>query len=141
MKYSLKTLKNKKYFQETQILFPKCIEHQIFFWHSAATIGTFWVLLNYPILNFKKTVCPKNISMWHWLSHCSLFVQTSIWSFFDRKTPCYWQNLIFYNHFYCTINRKWLGMHIPKLLLIVRKYPLKVTSTTFLFREIEHLAV
>ena len=26
----------------------------------------YWGLsLNYPILNFKKTVCPKNVSMWH----------------------------------------------------------------------------
>ena len=29
MKYSLQILKN-KYFQETQISFPKCIEYQIF---------------------------------------------------------------------------------------------------------------
>ena len=30
MKYSLCILKNKKYFQKTQISFPKNIEHQIF---------------------------------------------------------------------------------------------------------------
>ena len=26
----------------------------------------FWVSLNYPILNFKKTVCSKNVWMRHW---------------------------------------------------------------------------
>ena len=36
------------------------------FGHSGTTIGGFWVSLNYPILNFKKTVCPKNIWMWHY---------------------------------------------------------------------------
>ena len=34
--------------------------------HSTATIGGFWVSLNYPILTFKKTVCPKNVWMRHW---------------------------------------------------------------------------
>ena len=36
------------------------------FWHSVATIGVFWASLNYSILNFKKTVCPKNVWMRHW---------------------------------------------------------------------------
>ena len=36
------------------------------FWHSVATIGVFWTSLNYSILNFKKTVCPKNVWMRHW---------------------------------------------------------------------------
>ena len=32
------------------------------FGHLALTIGGFAVSLNYPILNFKKTVCPKKPS-------------------------------------------------------------------------------
>ena len=36
------------------------------FGHSATIIGSFWVSLNYPILNFKKTVCPKKVWMRHW---------------------------------------------------------------------------
>ena len=34
--------------------------------NTATTIGGFWVSLNYPALNFKKTVCPKNVWIWHW---------------------------------------------------------------------------
>ena len=33
---------------------------------SATTIGDFWVSQNYPIINFKKTVCPKTV----WMRHC-----------------------------------------------------------------------
>ena len=49
-----------------QISFLKCIKHQWtlnnnIFGHSATTIGGVWVSLNYPILNFKKTVCPKSV--------------------------------------------------------------------------------
>ena len=35
------------------------------FEHSPTTIGGFGVSLEYPILNFKKTVCPKNVWMQH----------------------------------------------------------------------------
>ena len=31
-------------------------------------LGGFWVSLNYPILNFKKMVYPKNIWMRHWIN-------------------------------------------------------------------------
>ena len=48
-----------KTFQETQTSFPKCIEHQIIL--ETTTIGGFWVSLNYPILNFKKTVMSKKL--------------------------------------------------------------------------------
>ena len=34
--------------------------------HSATTIGSFWVSLNYPILNLKKMVYPLNV----WMQHC-----------------------------------------------------------------------
>ena len=38
--------------------------------------------------------------------------------------------------------RKLLGMHIfIKIYLITKKHPVKVTSTIFLFREVEQLAV
>ena len=61
----IRNTEKQKSFQEAQISFPKCIEHQIFLGFSATTIGGFWVSLNYPILNFKKTVCPKNVWMQH----------------------------------------------------------------------------
>ena len=57
-----KYLKKKTFFQETQISFPKCIEHKIFFDIQLQLLGL-RVSLNYPILNFKKTVCPKNVWM------------------------------------------------------------------------------
>ena len=41
MKYSLQILKNKKYFQETQITFPKCIERQIFLDTQLQPLGVF----------------------------------------------------------------------------------------------------
>ena len=43
--------------------FPKCIKYQTL---SYNYWGGFWVSINYPILNFKKTVGPKNVWMWHW---------------------------------------------------------------------------
>ena len=38
------------------------------FEYTAKTTGGFWVSLNYPILNFKKKVCLKNV----WMQHCHL---------------------------------------------------------------------
>ena len=35
-------------------------------WTLATVIGGFWVSLIYLILNFKKTVCPKNVCVQHW---------------------------------------------------------------------------
>ena len=66
-KYSLLILKNKNFFQETQISFPRCIKTLNIFGPSGTTIEGFWVSLNYPILNFKKSVFPKNFRM----RHCS----------------------------------------------------------------------
>ena len=36
------------------------------FGHSVTTIGVYWASLNYPILNFKKMVSPKNVWIRHW---------------------------------------------------------------------------
>ena len=66
MKYSLHILKNKNLSKRPNIL-PQMHWTSNIFGHSATTIGVFWVSLNYPVLNFKKTVCPKNVWMWHWL--------------------------------------------------------------------------
>ena len=44
---------------------PNVLKSNIF-GPSATTIRGFWVSLIYPILNFKKMVCPKNVWMWHW---------------------------------------------------------------------------
>ena len=59
--------KKQKSFQETHISFIKCVEHQIFLDTQLQLLGVFWISLNYPILNFKKRVCPKNVWIRHWL--------------------------------------------------------------------------
>ena len=52
-------LKKQKNFQEAQISFLKCIEHQILLDIQQQLLRILGVSLNYPILKFKKTVCPK----------------------------------------------------------------------------------
>ena len=59
-------LKTKIFSRDSNIL-PQMHWISNIFGHSATTIGGFWVSLNYPIVNFKKTVCPKNV----WVRHCS----------------------------------------------------------------------
>ena len=53
------------------------------FGHSATTIGSFWVSLNYQILNFKKTVCPQkhlNLALtWIWLIFTNLWDHSNCW--------------------------------------------------------------
>ena len=58
-------LKTKIFSRDANIL-PQMHWTSNIFGHSAITIGSFWVSLNYPILNFKKTVYPKNVWMRHW---------------------------------------------------------------------------
>ena len=58
-------LKTKTFARDTNI-FPQMHWISNIFGHSAAATGGFWVSLNYPILNFKKTVCPKNLLTWLW---------------------------------------------------------------------------
>ena len=60
-----KYLKTKTCSRDTNIL-PQVHWTPNNFRNSATTIGGFWVSLNYPLLNFKKLVCPKNI----WMQHC-----------------------------------------------------------------------
>ena len=59
-------LKKQKNFQEAQISFLKCIEHQILLDIQQQLLRILGVSLNYPILQFKKTVCPKH----GWMRHC-----------------------------------------------------------------------
>ena len=71
-------------------------------------------------------------------AYCSKFNLNS----FDRKTQYYLPNLIGYNYFLLYNKRKLLGMHIfLKIASIAEKSPVKMTSTTFLFGEVEQLAV
>ena len=62
MKYCLRIFKNKNLFKRRKS-FPKCIEHQIFLDPQLQPLGLIWVSVNYPILNFKKTVYPKIVWM------------------------------------------------------------------------------
>ena len=55
-------LKTKIFSRDTNIL-PQMHGTSNIFGPSATTIESFWVSLNYPILNFKKTVRPKNVCM------------------------------------------------------------------------------
>ena len=69
MKYVYKYLKTKIFLRDTNVL-PQMHWTSNIFWHPVTTIGCFWVSLNYSILNFKKTVCPKNV----WMHHCIVFL-------------------------------------------------------------------
>ena len=60
-----KFLKTKIFSRHKNILSQMHWKSNIF-GHSASTNGGFWVPINYPILNFKKTVCPTQVWMWHW---------------------------------------------------------------------------
>ena len=53
-------LKTKTVSRESNIL-PQRHWTSNIFGHSATITGGFWVSLNYPMLNFKKTVRPKNV--------------------------------------------------------------------------------
>ena len=66
MKYSLLILKNKNLFKRHKYPFPNALNTKYFLTLSYNHWG-FWVSLNYPVLNFKKTVCPKNVWMRHWM--------------------------------------------------------------------------
>ena len=67
MKYSLQYLQTKIFSRDTNILPQAHWISNIFGHSSGTTTGRFWVSLNCPILNFKKTVCQKNIWMQHWV--------------------------------------------------------------------------
>ena len=69
----------KKIFSRNANILPQKHLTLNIFGHSLTTIGSFWVSLNYPILNFKKTVCPENVWMQHWRADC--FCKKNIWKF------------------------------------------------------------
>ena len=97
----------------------------------------------------RQNYCDEDCSQFGWymgyvplVMAWSLICSKITLNFSDRKMPYYWQNLIFYNHFFCTINRKSLGISIfPKIVLIAKKCPLKMTSIMFLFREVGLLMI
>lgn len=65
MKYSLCKLRNKNLFKRCKYPSPNAMR-SFFFVPSVTTIEGFWISLNYPILNFKKTVYPNIVWMCHW---------------------------------------------------------------------------
>ena len=67
-------LKTKIFSRDTNILLHTHWTSNIF----GLSIGGFWVSLNYPIINFKKTVCPKNVWMWHVRGYLPLIRKDSI---------------------------------------------------------------
>ena len=70
-----------------------------------------------------------------------LFDQRSLWFFLTERLHSIDKAWFFKIIFYCTIDWKRWGMRIfPKIVLIAKRHSLKVTSPTFLFREVEQLA-
>ena len=71
----IKYIKTKIFSIDTNTL-PKMHWTLNIFGPSVSTIGGFGVSLNYPILNFKKSVCPKNV----WIRHyrCSFLKDNSV---------------------------------------------------------------
>ena len=70
MKYSLLIFKNKNLFKRQKYPSPNTLNIK-YFEHSPITIMGFGVSLKYPIFNFKKTVCPKNV----WMQHSLLCIR------------------------------------------------------------------
>ena len=60
-----KYLKIKNFFKRLEYPSPNALNIRCF-WTLSYNYWRFGVSLNYPILNFKKTVCPKNV----WMRHC-----------------------------------------------------------------------
>ena len=67
-------LKTKIFWRDTNAL-PQMHWTSNIFGYSATIIGGFWVSLNYPIVNFKKKLCPKNIWMWNWKGNYILILK------------------------------------------------------------------
>ena len=67
-------LKTKIFSRDTKAL-PQMHWTSNIFGYSATIIGGFWVSLNYPIVNFKKKLCPKNIWMWNWKGNYILILK------------------------------------------------------------------
>ena len=61
-----KYLKTEIFSRDTSIL-PQMHGISKYFWTLSYCHWGFWVSLSYPILNLKKTVCPKDI----WMQHCT----------------------------------------------------------------------
>ena len=130
-------LKTKTFSRDTNIISQM---HGIsnIFGHSVTTIGIFEVSLNYPILNFKKTVCPKSV----WMGHCpptKYLLETltsmvknvihnlqtnsclSSWFFVKSIVPCVWFRPLAQSYTVSLLGVVYLIQvrckHIPSILL------------------------
>ena len=113
--------------------------------HSASSLGflfEFFGIIKSDTITLTNLIPILDGTWTHHLSDGCLLVQTLLWIFLTERLDAIDKTWFYKIIFYCTINRKRLGMCIfPKLALIAKKSPLKVNSTTFLFREVEQLAV
>ena len=82
MKYSLQMLKKQFFFSRDSNILPQMHWTLDSFGNSATIIGGLGVSLKYPILNFKKTVWPKNVSM----RHCRIKVFHKCFSSISQQT-------------------------------------------------------
>ena len=82
-----------KIFSRDTVIFPEMHWTSNIFRPSATTIGGFGVSLIYPILNLKKTVCPKKVWMRHWYVASLIYLTVAkregmVLNKFDlKKTP------------------------------------------------------
>ena len=77
-----KYLKTKIFSRESNIL-PQMHWTLNIFGQSTTIIGIFWISWNCPILNFKKTICTKNV----WMQHCHLQIFLQIKTLVQIERP------------------------------------------------------
>ena len=82
MKYSLQMLKKQFFFSRDSNILPQMHWTLDSFGNSATIIGGLGVSLKYPILNFKKTIWPENVSM----RHCRIKVFHKCFSSISQQT-------------------------------------------------------
>ena len=82
MKYSLQILKNRNLFKRHKYPSPNAWNIKMFLDPQLYKHWRFWVSLSYPILNFKKLVCPKSVRMRHslcWFIFTSIIFVCFVW--------------------------------------------------------------
>ena len=109
-----KYLKTKIVSRDTNIL-PQMYWNQIFLDLQLQLSGGFWVSLIYPILNFMKMVCPKNVWMWHWwpnVNNCTCQCFSCCYNFWSNNLS----GMVTDGHWILKLS------NIPSLLQRYKKY-------------------
>ena len=88
-------LKTKTFSREANIL-PQMHWTLNIFGPTATNIEGFWVSLNYWMLNFKKTVCLKNVWMRHWNIFFGKFVRNEQILLYGELQELYFSNFLLF---------------------------------------------